>query len=178
MVGWLFFALVTGLFYGRATRPKAYIDFSHNALIAPYRDGWALMFRTVPYKANHLLTNANAVVSLSLLNTEKQQYDFYTLSLERSHVDSFSMNWTIVHPIDADSPLLNLTAIDMEQADIELIIQITGFDQVFSNTVMARTSYTFHEIVHQARFTPMYHTTEDGTTTILELDKLNSYIKL
>src|SRR6476469_4722142 len=37
MMGWLFFALVTGLLYGRFTRPKAYINFSQQALVSPYQ---------------------------------------------------------------------------------------------------------------------------------------------
>jgi inward rectifier potassium channel len=175
MIGWLFFALVTGLFYGRATRPRPYLEFSHNALFAPYRGGKALMFRVVPYKDNHHLTNAKAVVNVSLLNTEKQEYEFYSLDLERTRIDAFTMNWTIVHPINEHSPFLNLSPEDMEAADIEVSVQITGFDPVFSNTVMARSSYTFKEIIHNAKFAPMYHTSADGKTTIIELDKLNEY---
>jgi inward rectifier potassium channel len=178
MVGWLFFALVTGLFYGRATRPRAYLTFSQKALIAPYRGGKGLMFRVVPYKDTHHLTNAKAVVNLSLLNTEKQEYEFYTLDLERTRIDAFTMNWTIVHPINEHSPFLNLTPDELEAADIEISVQITGFDPVFSNTVLARSSYTFKELVHNAKFLPMYHTSEDGKTTIVELDKLNSYTLL
>ncbi len=48
MTGFLSFALLTGLLYGRFSRPKAYIAFSENALISPYKDGVALMFRMVP----------------------------------------------------------------------------------------------------------------------------------
>jgi inward rectifier potassium channel len=178
MIGWLYFALVTGLFYGRATRPRAYLDFSQNAVFAPYRDGKGLMLRVVPYKANHHLTNAKAVVNLALLNLEKQEYEFYSLKLERSRIDSLSMNWTIVHPIDEESPFLNISPEDMEAADIEVSVQITGFDPVFSNTVLARTSYTFKEIIYNAKFVPMYHTSQDGKTTVLELDKLNEYVLL
>ena len=178
MIGWLFFALVTGLFYGRATRPRAFLDFSENAVFAPYQGGKGLMMRVVPFKDNHHLTSAKAVVNVSLLNTEKQEYEFYALKLERARIDSLSMNWTIVHPIDEESPFLNISEEDMEAADIEVTVQITGFDPVFSNTVLARTSYTFKEIIHNAKFVPMYHTSPDGKTTVLELDKLNEYVVL
>lgn len=178
MLGWLFFALVTGLFYGRATRPRAFLKFSHHALFAPYRGGRGLMFRVVPYKDDHHLTNAKAVVNLSIINPEKQEYEFYTLKLERNSVDSFSMNWTIVHPIDEDSPFYHLTEQDIEAADVEVFVLISGFDHIFSNTVMARTSYTYKEIVHRAKFRPMFHTSPDGKTTVVELDKLDDYIVL
>ncbi len=178
ITGWMFFALVTGLLYGRFTQPKAYLAFSENALYAPYRGGWAIMFRVVPYKTNHYLTNANIVVNLAFqAETEegKTEFKFFTLQLERNHIDAFSMNWTVVHPIDEESPLLNFNMDDMRTADLELYIQISGFDHIFSNTVMQRTSYTYKEIVWKAKFKPMFHESSDGLTTILDLDKLNHY---
>ena len=178
MLGWLFFALVTGLFYGRATRPKAFLKFSEHALFAPYRGGTGLMLRVVPYKDDHHLTNATAVVNLSLIDREKQEYNFYTLKLERDKVDSFAMNWTIVHPIDQDSPLQHLSKEDIEAADVEVFVHVSGFDTVYSNTVMARTSYTFHELVHNAKFVPMFHTSDDGKKTVIDLDKLDAHLIL
>jgi inward rectifier potassium channel len=177
MMGWLFFALVTGLLYGRFTQPRAFLMFSENALYAPYKGGWALMFRVVPYKANHFITNADIIVNIAFQVTEqeKAEYKFYTLKLERSHIDALSMNWTVVHPIDEESPLLNFTMEDMITADLELYIQVSGFDHIFSSTVMKRTSYTYKEIIWNARFNSMYHESADGVTTIVDLDKLNDY---
>jgi len=43
---------------------------------------------------------------------------------------------------------------------------------------MQRTSYTYKEIVWGAKFKPMYHESEDGKTTILELNKLNHFEKV
>jgi inward rectifier potassium channel len=179
MAGWLFFALVTGLLYGRFTQPKAYIAFSENLLVSPYKEGLGLMFRMVPFKDSHQLTEAKVVVNLSLLITEngKSDYQFYQLQLERSRIDMFNMNWTVVHPINEESPLYNYTKEDFIASDFELMIQVTGFDPVFSNQVMQRTSYTMRELVWGAKFALMYHQDEDGDTTILELDKLSHYDK-
>lgn len=173
--GWLCFALVTGLLYGRFTRPQAYLVFSENALISPYKDGIGLMFRMVPYKMNHHLTDARVVVNIAFMEMEgdKQEFKFYQLNLERSRIDMLNMNWTVVHPIDEESPLLNFNLEDMHRSDLELYVQVTGFDHIFSNMVMQRTSYTYKEIIWGAKFKPMYHESEDGRTTILELDKLN-----
>lgn len=175
--GWLFFALVTGMLYGRFTRPRAYISFSQNTLISPYKDGHAVMFRMVQYKTLHHLTDVKVVVNLSLQVTEegKSEYRFYTLGLERSRIDMFNMNWTVVHPINEDSPLLNFTEADLAASDAEMMVQVTGFDPIFSNTVMARTSYTFKEFVWGAKFKPMYHESVDGNSTVLELNKLNAF---
>lgn len=177
MMGWLFFALVTGLLYGRFTKPKAYLAFTEKALISPYKEGWALMFRMVPYKNLHYLTDARVVVNVAFMITEEEKpvYKFYELKLERSRVDSLSTNWTVVHPIDADSPIVNFSQEDMETSDLELYVQVTGFDHIFSNTVIQRTSYTYPEIVWNAKFSPMYRESGNGEVTVVELDKLNTY---
>lgn len=180
MTGWLSLALVTGLLYGRFSRPNAYIAFSNHALISPYKNGLGLMFRMVPFKTNHHLTDARVVVNIAFMEMEDEKpvYRFYQLKLERSRIDSFSMNWTVVHPIDEESPLLNLLEEDMQGSDLELYVQVTGFDHIFSNMVMQRTSYTYKEIVWGAKFEPMYHESEDGNTTILQIHKLNDFKKV
>jgi inward rectifier potassium channel len=105
----------------------------------------------------------------------KTDYQFYQLPLERSRIDMFNMNWTVVHPINEDSPLSNFTLQDFRDADFELMVQVTGFDPVYSNQVMQMTSYTMDELVWGARFSLMYQQSKEGATTILELDKLNHY---
>ncbi len=178
--GWLFFAIVTGLLYGRFTRPKAFIAFSDNALMSPYQNGRAVMFRMVPYKNLHHLTDVKVIVNISfkVVENEKEEYKFYQLVLERSRIDMFNMNWTVVHPITEESPLLHFTEEDLESSDLELLVQVTGFDPIFSNLVMQRTSYTYKEFVWGAKFQPMYHESEDKNTTILDLDKLSAFDKV
>jgi len=61
----------------------------------------------------------------------------------------------------------------MKTADVELYIMLRGFDDVFSNYVQQRTSYTYNEIFFKRKFETMYRESEDGKTTILELHKLN-----
>ena len=180
MLGFLSFALATGLIYGRFSRPRSHIIFSHHAVIAPYNGKTGLMFRMVPYKDGHTLTDVTIQVTCSLLVEENGQpaSKFYTLKLERSRVDNLMMNWTVVHPIDDDSPLTSLTSDDMKNTDLEVYVSMRGFDDVYSNTVLQRTSYTFSEILHNAKFIPMYHESEDGKTTILEIDKIHLYQQL
>ena len=83
------------------------------------------------------------------------------------------MSWTVVHPIDENSPFSGFTEDDMKNADVELYVMLKGFDDVFSNFVQHRTSYTYNEILFNRKFVPMYRESEDGSVTILELHKLN-----
>jgi inward rectifier potassium channel len=180
MSGLLSFAVATGLIYGRFAKPKSYIAFSDQALIAPYKDKTALMFRIVSYKDNHNLTNAEIKVNAALQINENgnSTYKFYELDLERAKVDTLMMNWTVVHPIDEKSPLLGLNEEDFRNADLEIYVMVKGYDDVYSTTVIRRTSYVFDEIVFNAKFVTMYHESEDGKTTIVELDKLSAYEKV
>lgn len=177
MSGFLSFAVATGLIYGRFAKPRSHVAFSDNALIAPYQDKTALMFRIASYKDNHNLTNVVIKVNLALQVQENggPSYKFYSLDLERGKVDTLMMNWTVVHPIDDNSPLLGLLEEDYKSSDVEVYVQIIGYDDVYSTTVIQRTSYTYDEIIFNAKFEIMYHESEDGKTTILELDKLSSY---
>ena len=65
LIGLLSFALATGLLYGRFSKPVAYLRFSHNAIIAPYKDINALMLRVAPFK-NTTLVDAVANVTLGM----------------------------------------------------------------------------------------------------------------
>ena len=180
LTGFLSFAIATGLIYGRFARPRSYLAFSEHALISPYKDKTALMFRFVSYKDNHVLTNVEIKVNVALKVQEnnKSVYRFYDLELERYKVDNLPMNWTVVHAINENSPLLGFSYDDLVASDVELYVLIIGFDDVFSSHVLQRTSYTFQEMKVNAKFIPMYRESDDGKTTILELHKLNQYVML
>ncbi len=177
LTGLLSLAVVTGLLYGRFSRPKAFIRFSENALIAPFKDGIALMFRLAPFKKSNL-SDAEAKVSLAIAVEEngKMVNKFYALDLELSIINTLNLSWTIVHPITEDSPLYKLIAEDYATIRGEVMVYIKAFDDMFSNTVVSRSSYTFKEVVIGARFVPMYHRSEDGASTILDFEKLNEHI--
>ena len=66
MTGFLSFAVATGLIYGRFAKPKSHIAFSDHALIAPFQDKTALMFRIASYKDNHNLSDAEIKVNIAM----------------------------------------------------------------------------------------------------------------
>lgn len=175
-VGILSFAMMTGLLYGRFSLPRAYLKFSENILVSPHKGYRALMIRIASYKNNHL-TDVEAKITMAIhyKDNGKEVTRFYTPKLEISKVASLALSWTIVHLIDEDSPLYEMSMAELRETDIEVFYHIKGFDENFSNIVQQRTSYTVNEIVYGAKFTPAFHRSEDGTTTELELDKLNAH---
>lgn len=176
LIGLLSFAIATGLFFGRFSRPIAYLKFSHNALIAPYGKGSALMIRLAPYK-NTNFTEAEAKITLGMSVEEegKLTNKFYSLDLEFAKVNSLSLSWTLVHPITEESPLCNLKKEDFAAISGEIFVFIKTFDDMFSTIVASSSSYTFDEIVYGAKFIPMFSRNADNSKTILDLDKLNEF---
>lgn len=175
-LGLLSFAIATGLFYGRFSRPRAFLKFSENALIAPFKEGTAFMFRMAPYKNNNL-SEVEVKLTLAITNEKngKLTDEFFNLDLEFSKINGLSLSWTIVHPIDDKSPFYGLSKEDIAGTDMEIMVYIKAFDEVFSNNVVTRTSYISSEIVWGAKFKMMYHPSDDKNKTILELDKINDF---
>jgi inward rectifier potassium channel len=175
LLGLMMFALITGLLYGRFSRPNPRILFSKNAIIAPYLDTNALMFRIVNEKSNQLI---NMEVSLVFSKIEEQNgirnRKYYGLTLERAKVNFFPTNWTIVHAITEDSPFFGETSESLAAADAEFMIATQGIDDTFADAVHQRHSYFHDELVWGAKFKPMLE--NDGEESyILDLRKINDY---
>jgi inward rectifier potassium channel len=174
LLGILAFAVVTGLIYGRFSRPRAFLLFSQNLLIAPYKDGKGLMLRLATYKNNHLTdVEAQITVALHIQENGKTVTRFYPLPLEFSKINSLALSWTMVHHITEESPLYQYKIETLHEAKMEVMVYIRAFDDHFSNTVQQRTSYTSEDLVYGARFLPMFERSADGSYTLLELDKIN-----
>ena len=176
LTGLLSFALITGLLYGRFARPKAYINYSKNALFVPFRDGVAFMMRMVPYTRNFLVNvEARLTMSMQVVEEGVTKNKFFQLSLDISKANTLISNWTLVHVINEESPFYGLTKEDIDNAKTEILVFVQGFDESFSNTVISRTSYTYEEFIYGAKFLPMYHPNTDNSGTVVHLNKLDDF---
>jgi inward rectifier potassium channel len=175
LFGLMIFALVTGILYGRFSRPKASVIFSRNAVIAPYFDKNAFMFRIVNERSNQLI---NVKVSIVFSRIEEVKGNamrkYYGLDLERSFVTFFPLNWTIVHPITDESPLKNETVESLRANDGEFLVAVEGSEDTFTETVHTRASYTIDDLIWGAKFKPMSEETNDGMYW-LDLKKIDDY---
>jgi inward rectifier potassium channel len=177
MVGILGFAVVTGVLYGRFSKPKAKIMFSQKAIVAPYRNMKGLMFRIANKRKNQLIeVEVDVVIALNMLEEDRVIRRFFTLELERRKVSFFPLSWTIVHPINEQSPISGFTAEDLENSEAELFILIKGFDDTYSQTVHSRYSYIAEDIEWNKKFINIIKQNEEGKT-VLELDKIDSFEK-
>ncbi|TSJ48051.1 ion channel [Fluviicola chungangensis] len=168
-VGLIAFAIATGLIYGRFSRPSTKIAFSHNVIITPHKDNMALMFKIVNQR-NSVLLNTKVHVNLSLVdedsesNMMKRQY--YSLPLEVDFVRYFPLTWTLVHSINDDSPLYDLTLSEIRGKLAELFIIIEAFDETYSQTVIRKHSYAEHQWATGVKFKKNFSADESGTIVL------------
>jgi len=173
LTGLLSFALATGLLYGRFSRPSARILFSRNAVVAPYKEIKALMFRTANLRNNDLI-EVEANLLAVFVDSETHNRKYYGMKLERRSVYFFPLSWTVVHPIDEDSPFFNKSTQELKELQTEILVQFKAFDDTFSQTVHTRFSYTIDEIIWNAKFKPAFEPDEKGEI-IFDLNRIHEY---
>lgn len=173
LVGLMGFAIVTGLMYGRFSKTPHSIRFSKDALIGPYKEGIGIMFRAANER-NHYLTELEVKVTLAIVISEngKSTRKFFPLNIDNNRITYFPLNWTMVHNINEPSPLWGMTAQDIAESEIELLVMIKGFNETTSQDVYARYSYTQQEIRYGRKFKLPYHFRDDGAT-VFKLDKID-----
>ena len=152
--GLVFAAVSTGLVFARVSRPVSRVTFSQLAVIHEFEGAPTLMFRAANRRANNIL-EAEVMVSLvrDSVTSEGIQYRrFEELRVARSRTPLFSLTWTIMHPIDAASPLRHATAESLAAEHAEIIVVLSGVDDRYAQRVHARYAYQSPEVVWDKRF--------------------------
>ena len=135
-VGPITLVIAFGLLIARLTRPRMRIGFSESAIIAPYEGGRALMFRIVNLQPGEL-SDVQARVNLARFEDfgGSRERNFHALALERNSVEFFTLHWTVVHPITADSPLAGVTPESLADSQAEFLIFVNALEETFSTRV-------------------------------------------
>jgi inward rectifier potassium channel len=144
------------------------LAFSESAVVAPYEGGRGLMFRMVNVQPGEV-SDVQVRVSLALYEASGaggRERNFYPLALERSSVDLFTLHWTVVHPIGADSPLRGATPDSLREAQAEFLVLVNAHEETFSTRVTARASYWWDEVRWDAKFASIFASAADGVLAI------------
>ncbi len=173
LVGLLGLALATGILFARFSRPTARILFSRTAVVTPFRGGRALMFRIANARKSEMI-ELRATVLFSRFRPDASGRDFDFLRLERAQVTFFPLTWTIVHPIDAASPLRDLDLAALRAIRAEFLVLLTGLDDTFGATVHARSSYAAEEIEWGARFANPFNPPDENGILTVDLERLHA----
>ena len=164
MVGLSGFAIGASLMFARFSNPLVKILFSDKAVIGPFQKSTGFMVRIINGRSNELI-NVEATLTLAMQDDNGKR-QFAVLPLERNRVLVFPLNWTIVHPINQDSPLYGVGEQELFERDAEFVLAITGTDQDISRAVYARTSYLYNEVAVGAKFNSIIERDAMGTVIV------------
>ena len=135
------------------------------------------MFRMVNQRTSQLIDVEVQVTFSWVEPTETGMLTrrFQSLTLERSKVMLFPLNFTIVHPITPESLLYGKTLEDMRTMNAEFLIFVKAHDVSFGQQVQSTTSYQSQDMSWAKKFVPMY-SADEKEGTILDLEKISDVI--
>ncbi len=167
-VGWLFFSVVTGLFYTKFTQPRVEVALSKTAVFDNFLSGYAIKFMLANEYENKLV---DVEVTLDLIKLEivqgRYKKRFYNLPLIRSKIPFLSVPWTVVHSIDNFSPLSGLTHEAFINASMEFFVQVKVFDEAHRQVLFKEFSYFgAEEVLWGHKFVNIQRYTEIGALKI------------
>jgi inward rectifier potassium channel len=167
--GMLSVAVMSGILFSRFSRPTSKIKFSEIALITEHRGKRSFIFRMANARLNQI---AEATLSVAILINYKdengQMRIQQDLPLIRNKSLIFSASWTAVHVIDENSPFYEKSLEDLKNLDAEIIVSISGVDSTFTQTIHARHSYIWSEIILDKQFVDIFNRSEKGIKILID----------
>jgi inward rectifier potassium channel len=130
------------------------VIFSKVAIISPFDGVPTLMFRAANQRGNQIL-EAEITLTLARTTTTREglvMRRFEDLDLIRKRTSLFALSWTVLHRIDATSPLHGLSLDDLYDSQMEILAMLSGTDETLSARIHARHSYLPQEILWNRRF--------------------------
>jgi inward rectifier potassium channel len=124
-------------------------------------------------KTNEIVELAAKVLMTRRKREGSLDREYIPLKLERERVVFFPATWTVVHPIDEQSPLRGWTEEDLRGCDVEFLVLLNGFDETFSQNVHVRSSYKTEEIVWGARFRSVFDPPRPDGRLSVDIRKLD-----
>ncbi len=179
MLGLLSFSFITGLLYGRFSKPKAAIRFSDNLVLRNFKEHTALMFRLMNNRKT-VMIEPEIKVTLVLNEEDKEgeyKREFYELRLERDSIMYLPTIWTVVHEISKESPLYKYTKEQIKNMDGHVYILLKYYEESFGQKVYQATSYKFSDLKIDMKYASSSYFDEEGYT-ILNHDKLSEVQKM
>lgn len=176
LIGFIFFAVTTGLLFSKFSRPTARVLFSNVAVICPYEGKPHLMIRLANQRNNRIV-DANVHVVMLRKETTKEGHSmrrFYDLPTVRARIPILQLTWTLMHPIDEQSPLYGATEDTLREWDAEILVSLMGLDETFSQTIHTRWSYIVDDIHCDAMFEDVIQRQEADNGIIIDYTKFHT----
>jgi inward rectifier potassium channel len=173
LAGIFVIALVTGIVFSKFSVIRARVQFATHAVIAPMDGVPTLMFRVGNERMSRVI---HSVLRVILTRTERTQegvvmYRMYDLKLEREWAPALTRSWTVMHRVTQDSPLFGQTPESIAKSEVELLLTLSGTDEISGQTLHAAHTYLDNVVRWGARHADMLTEKPDGF--ILDLAKFD-----
>jgi inward rectifier potassium channel len=170
-------ALATGLVFAKFSRSTARVVFSRHAVISPMNGVPTLQLRVGNERGNTIL---EATIRITMIRTEvtlegNKFYRLYDLRLARERSAAVARSWTIMHPIEKDSPLYGATPEIVIRDEIEILASLVGTDDTSLQPVHARHRYLDTDIAWGARHADIL-AEDDQSNVVMDIRKFHEIV--
>jgi inward rectifier potassium channel len=165
LVGILITAIATGLVFAKFSRPTTRVAFSETVVITKHEGVETLMFRVGNRRSNVIVEAQLHVVAYMTTYTKEGEtfYRGFDLELVRDRQVGMTRGWTVMHTIDASSPLHGLDAAGLAKAELELHISLVGIDDITTQQIYLIHRYDDKAVRFGHRFADTLSALADGT---------------
>lgn len=176
-LGLLSFSFITGLLYGRFSKPKAKVQFSEHIIFRNFEEEKALMFRVMNKRKNMMIEpELKATMSITTQENGVFKRNFFELKLNRNKILFLPTIWTLVHKINEESPLFKYNEEELAHLDFEIYILFQYHEEAFNQNLYQMHSYDYSQLKFGYKFEKSYEYDQDGFM-VLDHDKFNKIIK-
>ncbi len=173
-VGMLFSATMTGLLFVRFSKPKAKLAFADRPVVTHTDEGLMLMIRVGNARLDALM---DATARLTILRPEigpdgQRFRRALDLQLGRPDLPFFPLTWTVMHRIDATSPLAAADGTLVALDDVRMMLAITARDPGLGASVHAARAYRGVDIAVGMRYADAV-TWDDIGGSVADLRKIS-----
>ncbi len=163
-VGLLGVAMATGMIFAKVSRPQANALFSKVMVLTTRHGKRTLMLRAGNARGNEVV---DATVSLTVLKEEispegHHMRMLHDMKLVRSRTPMFAMSWSIMHHVDADSPLVDVDWDNPDEQIMMFVVTLKGHDGTYGQTTFSRHLYYPEDVRLDERFVDVISQLEDG----------------
>lgn len=99
---------------------------------------------------------------------------YQQVKLEIDRIAMFPTSWIINHPIDEESVLYGKSLQEIADMETEVFVLLKAFDDVFSQTIYSRQSFTAEQFVFGGKFRRPFEVNAEGKL-VMDLTKVGEY---
>uniref|UniRef100_A0A3Q3RNN3 ATP-sensitive inward rectifier potassium channel 12-like n=1 Tax=Mastacembelus armatus TaxID=205130 RepID=A0A3Q3RNN3_9TELE len=164
IVGCIIDSFMIGTIMAKMVRPKKRAQtllFSHHAVIALRDSKLCLMWRLGNMRKSHIVeAHVRAQLIKPHITAEGEYLPLEQTDIDVGYDDGLDRLFlvsplVVVHEINKNSPLYNLSRTDLQKEDFEIVVILEGMVEATAMTTQARSSYLAKEILWGHRFEPV-----------------------